>query len=293
MSRPGWTLVVLSLVCAATAQAADVVPGQIGLGGADDVKSVCGELKVPRAPAAGEIYMVTVPAQGFTFAPYDGKRARLMVDTRLPLRGQGFELALVPPAKGSAFELAMPATPAEAARLAKDAGSGVLALRVWFRPAPLRARTNQRCMDVFDAGGGRQRMGGVALAFTLLRGSEELGGGDSAEIATLRASVAPTSGSGAVEVGAAVLADDDGNAPASISRAARAQLGALKACASSSPAGTLVVGLATDKAGNVLEAKVQLDGVGDAQLAQCTLSALRSARFPKLALRFSVPVAYR
>lgn len=277
----------------AAAQSGDEgVPGQERITSASDAKAMCDAQRAGRAGDA--VYLVQVPATGFSFAPYDGKRARLLVDTTKVLRGAGFELLLGTPRGG--LELVAPVAANEAAKLVKEQGEGALSLWIWFRSAPLPLKSAQRCLEVYDTDGHRQRLGGVAMGFSLRRGATQLAGGETAELTALRGDASGDGdvGVGAIDVGTAVLADDRGNAPVQVTRAARGQAAALKACLGERlPVGTVVVGMATDKRGQVVEARVELDGVGDAKLASCSATALRAARYPERALRFSVPIAFR
>jgi hypothetical protein len=281
------SLGVVSLLASGTArgEGVQVVPGQVELGTAGEVKALCGELKEKAVP--GTIYVAKVPAKGFVLAPYDASTGRVSIDSKKALRGPGWELL----AQGG-LPLAVPTIGRDAAALIQASSEGSLSLWVWFRSAPIGGRSGQRCMTAYSAGEERQRLGMVPVAFAIERRGEVVAEGQTEEIAAMRTPEATRAEK--VAVGTVMLADDRGVAPAAVTRAARGQEKALARCLGDAGTGTVVVGIELGAGGHVASARVELDGVGDSKLASCVTEVLRATSFPRKTrpARISVPVSF-
>jgi len=272
---------------------------EVLLSGAGDVKALCAELHEGDADAAGAVYVMALSSSSWSFAPYDGKRARLVVDTGKAFRAAtgAWELALVAPADKPALALAVPASPREAAQLIRDARAGELQLWLWFRPQAL-PRQSTPCAEVHGGKGTLVRLGATPLAFALLRGKDQVAAGESDAFAAMRAADHPIA-EPAVQIGKAVLTAARGNAPEAVSKAAGALAASLLECykrgLSADPElrGTLVVGVAADASGHVSDARAEIDGLGAPEVSACVVAQVKTARFPRgQALRFSFPVRF-
>src|SRR5262245_33158783 len=124
-----------------------LVAGEVRLASRDDVTALCSALAgdiTTRDEALGNIYVATVPADGYALLPYDAARARAAVDVKRGFRSKvgAFELVehdLTGGARAAgatpALDMAVPASPAEAAELARGQRSGTLVLTIWFQIA--------------------------------------------------------------------------------------------------------------------------------------------------------------
>jgi hypothetical protein len=297
-------LVLLALGLAPGAAAAQARPAglrdEVLLSGAADVKALCTELHDGDEDARASVYVIALSSASWSFAPYDGKRARLVVDA-----GKGFravtgawELAVVPPAAGTApLDVAIPASGKEAAQLIREGRAAELQLWLWFRPATL-PRGAGACAEVHRVKGEALRLGVTPLAFALVRGKEQVASGETSAFAALRAADGPVADP-TVDVGKPVLTATSGNAPEPVARVARSLTPRLLECyrrglaADPELRGTLVVGVATDAKGNVSEARAEIDGLGAAAVSACVVAQVKAARFTGgESSRFSFPVRF-
>jgi hypothetical protein len=273
---------------------------EVVLNGAGDVKALCTELHDGDEDARSSVYVIALSSASWSFAPYDGKRARLVVDA-----GKGFravsgawELAVVPPAAGATpLDLAIPASGKEAAQLIREGRAAELQLWLWFRPATLPKQAGA-CAEVHRVKGEALRLGVTPLAFALVRGKEQVASGETSAFAALRAADGPV-GDPTVDVGKPVLTGSSGNAPEPVARVARGLAPRLLDCyrrglaADPELRGTLVVGVATDGKGNVSEARAEIDGLGAAAVSACVVAQVKAARFAGgESSRFSFPVRF-
>ncbi len=278
----------------------DGVSGEVLLTGGSDVRALCAELRAGEAAAGDAIYAIAISSVSWSFAPYDGKRVRLRVDTSKGFRAPtgAWELAVVPPAKGApGLELALPASGKEAAQLIKESRAAELQLWLWFRPVALPQQSSA-CVEVHGGKGTTVRLGVAPLAFALWRGKEQVAAGETEAFAALRAADGPV-GDPTVSVGKAVLTDRRGNAPDGIGKTALALEPKLLECyrrglaAEPELRGTLVVGVGIDREGRVSAARAEIDGLGAAEVSACVVARVKAARFPGgEALRFSFPVRF-
>src|SRR5262245_25642989 len=91
-------LVVSALVLTATPALAarpEGVAGEVALAGGEDLAALCDELG-ERPEARSAIYVMGLPPRGFTFSPWDSRKAKLSVDASRGFRGAlgGWELVL-------------------------------------------------------------------------------------------------------------------------------------------------------------------------------------------------------
>src|SRR4030095_3493219 len=59
---------------------------EVLLSGAGDVKALCAELHDGDEEAKSAIYVIALSSASWSFAPYDGKRARLVIDAQKGFR---------------------------------------------------------------------------------------------------------------------------------------------------------------------------------------------------------------
>ncbi len=302
---------VLASVLAGASAASAAAPAQatrpaglrdeVLLSGASDVKALCAELHDGNDEARSAVYVISLTSASWSFAPYDGKRARLGIDVSKGFRAPtgAWELALVPPAAGAgaALDLAVPASGKEAAQLLRQGRAGELQLWLWFRAATL-PRQEGACAEVHRVKGEALRLGVTPLAFALVRGKEQVAAGETSAFAALRAADGPVADP-AVDVGKAVLTGERGNAPEPVARAARALAPRLLECyrqglvADPELRGTLVVGVVADASGRVSEARSEIDGLGAPEVSACVVARVKAARFPGgESMRFSFPVRF-
>jgi hypothetical protein len=303
----GAALVLAVSIVGAYARAADVTAGrpaglrdEVLLSGAADVKALCAELHEGDAEAAAAVYTVALSSAWWSFAPYDGKRARLLVDTQKGFRSPtgAWELAVIPPADNAALALALPASGKEAAQLIRQGKAGELTLWLWFKPAALPKQSGA-CAEVRGGKGAGVRLGATLMAFALVRaGGEPVASGETQAFAALRALDGPIADP-RVEVGKAVLTGEGGNAPDAVSKAAAALAPRLLDCyrrgldADPELRGTLVVGVVSDATGRVTDARAEIDGLGAAPVSSCVVGKVKAARFPAGdALRFSFSLRF-
>jgi hypothetical protein len=305
--RRGPSLLALVLLALAPGVAGAEAPtrpaglrDEVLLSGAADVKALCAELHDGDDDAKSSVYVIALSSASWSFAPYDGKRARLVVDA-----GKGFraitgawELAVVPPAAGNApLDVAIPASGKEAAQLIREGRAAELQLWLWFRPATLPQQAGA-CAEVHRVKGAALRLGVTPLAFALVRGKEQIASGETSAFAALRAADGPVADP-SVDVGKPVLTGTSGNAPEAVARVARGLAPRLLDCyrrglaADPELRGTLVVGVATDGKGGVKEARAEIDGLGAPAVVTCVVAQVKAARFTGgEGARFSFPVRF-
>jgi hypothetical protein len=303
--RRSMAVAALVVLSAASAQGAGQgtrptgVRDEVLLSGASDVKALCAELHEGDAEAAAAVYVIALASTSWSFAPYDGKRARLVVDAGKGFRAAtgAWELAVVPPASGSPLSIAIPASGKEAAQLLRESRAAELQLWLWFRPAALPKQAG-KCAEVHGVKGTLVRLGATPLAFALVRGKEQVAAGETDAFAALRAADGPVAAP-SVAIGKAVLTGERGNAPEGVARAASALAPKLLECyrhgldADPELRGTLVVGVVADASGRTSEARAEIDGLGAPEVSACVVARVKAARFPGgEALRFSFPVRF-
>jgi hypothetical protein len=303
LARASWLGLVLTVALAGAASAQTRPPGlrdEVLLSGAGDVKALCTELHDDDQDAKAAVYVLALSSASWSFAPYDGKHARLAIDASKGFRAPAgnWELAVVPPGAGATpLELALPASGKEAAQLIREGRAAELQLWLWFRVAPL-PRQEHACAEVHRVKGEALRLGVTPIAFALVRGKEQIASGETSAFAAQRAADGPVADP-AVDIGKAVLTGERGNAPESVAKAARALAPRLLECyrrgldADPELRGTLVMGVATDGKGNVSEARAEIDGLGAPAVSACVVERVKAARFAGgESTRFSFPVRF-
>jgi hypothetical protein len=294
-----FALAFAGLTLVSSAAGAGEIKGEVVLAGAEDVAALCTELREADAREAarikGALYTIHLPSSAFVLLPYDGHRARVAIDAARGFRTRDGAVELMLHDLGGVtrrdptLEMAIPASSGEARTLTKGHHAGTITLTLWFR---LAGGDAQVCARVHTATGGGTRLAIEPLAFVVAQGSERLASGETAAFAALRDAPA---GEPRVSIAAPMLTRG-GKASDAIARAASglatSMLGCYRAALRQSAElrGALVLGVETASDGRVVDAKAELDGVGDATLVSCALTEARKARFPGKAARFSIPM---
>jgi hypothetical protein len=249
-----------------------------------------------RTAALERFYLVTVPAQGFSFREYDVGEKKLTLDTRKLLAvGEGVDLAF--PTGDDEPEIAAAVAPQPAENIVLLRAKGKLALRVTVKLDPgqasdpcTRSATRKTVKVAIDA-----------LAFELVDTSKvekllyrgELPGYTDALQGSVPVKGArvrfgkPSVGQG--EPGAPLIAALRGLEPGLLQcyRAGLENNARLR--------GALVVGFKLDAGGRVLQASAEINSLGDDQVTACAVAHVRAHRFTKGVRpgRVSVPVYFQ
>jgi hypothetical protein len=295
-------LACLGLVLASGPARAEEVRGEVTLAGADDVAALCTELREADAREAakirGALYTMHLPSSAFALLPYDGHRARVAIDAARGFRARDGSYELMLHDLGGAtrrdptLEMAIPASSTEAKTLAKGHHAGTITMTLWFRLAGSDA---QVCARVHTATGEGTRLAIEPMAFRVAQGSERLASGETADFGALRDAAA--GGEPRVSIAAPVLTRG-GKAPEQVARAAAGLESSILGCyraalkQSGELRGALVIGVETTTDGKVVEAKAEIDGIGDVALVSCALAEARKHKFPGKSARFSIPVKF-
>lgn len=294
MSRRVWALPFVLLTLPARAQTLTPIASL------EDARAMCASADPAR------FYTVTLPARGFTLAPYDAPRARLAVDASRGLRAAeegALELVLhhiagLGAGREGDLDIAIPTSAADAAALRAAHARGELGLKLTFQLAQ-PGDGSAVCAAVVRADGEGMRAAVEPAAFEILRDGAPLASGESSRFGAARESARPAAvAAPRVVVSPPMLTSAGGRASPRVARTASALAPRLLDCyrqgLSDDPTlrGPFVAGLDLAADGRVTSARAELDGLGAPAVAGCVLRVVRAARFPSGADRLSIPIRF-